>query len=55
MRHLKKKKKKGRWCVKKATEQAAWMEVEWSGKQKECETEVNNGVSTVGRKNEGDA
>lgn len=27
----------------------------WSGKQKECEKEVNNGVGTVGMKNEGDA
>ena len=26
----------------------------WSGKQ-ECEKEVNNGVGTVGMKNEGDA
>lgn len=28
-------------------------EVEW--KAKECEKEVNNGVGTVGMKNEGDA
>lgn len=29
------------------------MEVEW--KAKECEKKVNNGVGTVGTKNEGDA
>lgn len=29
------------------------MEAEW--KAKECEKEVNNGVGTVGMKNEGDA